>query len=93
MTATDMKTAFFDLFADAVADRVLRRIAESQAPVPILSEYPDIMTRKEVATALRVSVRHVVTMTAQGKLGPCTVVGNRALYQKPEIVKFIQKSR
>lgn len=92
MTATDMKTAFFDLFADAVADRVLRRIEESQAKAeaPILSDYPDMMTRKEVSTALRVSVRHVITMTAQGKLGPCKVTGNKALYQKSEIIKFIK---
>ena len=61
--------------------------------VRIASSLPDLATRKEVATALRCSVRTIAKRLADGKLVAVRPGGGFPLIPRTEVERFLLKSR
>lgn len=94
------------LSAEAEARAALRRGAELITENPLIAqrllsevgivvqrvaESPDVMTRKEVAEELGLSVDRVKALTAEGRLG--VLVGTQNLYARSQVEEFKQTER
>lgn len=88
---------FLDQLAEAVAAKVIARIEQHAAKQSGLSDWLDrygpMMTRDDVAAALKVSKRHVINMEDAGKVERAPVPGKQVKYETAQIFKLATNKR
>lgn len=83
---------FLDQLAEIVAAKVVARIEQHAQKQSGLSDWLDrygpMMTRDDVAAALKVSKRHVINMEDAGKVQRAAVPGKQVKYETAQIFQL-----
>lgn len=89
--------AFLDQLAEIVAAKVVARIEQHAQKRSGLSDWLDrygpMMTRDDVAAALKVSKRHVINMEESGKVQRANVSGKQVKYETAQIFQLVTNKR
>lgn len=88
---------FLNDLADMIAGRVIARLERHAEQKSGLSEwldkYGELMTRDEVATALKVTKRHVINLEQRGKLVRVDVPGKEVKYHTAKIFSIVNSKK
>lgn len=85
---------FLEQLCDIIAAKVFAKIeqratAERTGLAEWLDRYGPVMTRDEVAGALKVSKRHVINLEKAGHIPPAVVLGKKALLEKEAVIRYL----
>lgn len=88
---------FLDTLADAVAQKVIARLErhaqEKSGLAEWLDRYGPVMTRDEVADALKITKRHVINLEGRGKLARTEAPGKQVKYDTARIFELVTKQQ